>query len=154
MAEKKITDMTGTANKKTKKGLDLSKLNIDFDELIKFTTQAFSLISENPNLLKNLKKNPASTISKILKQQDLNSNTKNAITSILSDNKKSDLSTILDKIGNVTDGDTSKVFDPLKKLTKDSDGLDLGDIVDGESGLVNKKKKSNGIMNVIGKFFK
>lgn len=154
MAEKKITDMTGTANKKTKKNLDLSKLNIDFDELIKFATSALSIISSDSKLLKNLKKNPASTISKVLKKQDLNNNTKSAITSILSNNKKSDLSTILDKIGNATDGDTSKVFNPLKNLTSDSDGLDLGDIVEGISSLKNNKKKSKGIMNILGKFFK
>lgn len=154
MAERKIVDMTGTAKKKEKKNIDLSKLNIDLDELMKFATSILTLITTDSNLLKNIKKDPANTIKKLLKKQDLASNTKNSITSILNDNKKSDLSTILDKIGDATDGDTSSVFDTLKNITSDSDGLDLGDVVEGVSSLMDKKKKTKGIMNVVNKFFK
>lgn len=56
MAERKIIDMTGSAEKEEKKGLDLSRLNIDFDELMKFASSILSLISTDSNLLKNLKK--------------------------------------------------------------------------------------------------
>lgn len=154
MAERKIIDMTGSAEKSKKKGLDLSKLNIDFDELMKFASSILGLITTDSKLLKNLKKDPVSTIKKILKKQDLTSNTKSAITSVLNENKKSDLSTILDKIGDITDGDTSNIFDSLKSLTADSDGLDLGDVVEGVSTLMGSKNKSKGIMSVIGKLFK
>ena len=45
------------------------------------------------------------------------------------DNKNSDLPTILDKIGDATDGDTSNVFDSLKDLVAGDDDLDIGDII-------------------------
>lgn len=154
MAERKIIDMTGTATKKEKKGLDLSKLNIDFDELKKFASSVLKLVVSDSNLLKKLRKDPVNTIKKLLKKVELTSNTKNAITNILSDNKKSDLSTILDKLGDATEGDTSNIFDSLKNLTSDSDGLDLGDVVEVVSTLMNNKGKSKGIMGILGKFLK
>ena len=154
MAERKIIDMTGTAKKKGKKGLDLSKLNIDFDELKKFASSILKLVISDSNLLKKLKKDPVPTIKKLLKKVDLTSSTKNAITSILNVNKKGNLSTILDKISDATDGDTSNIFDSLKNLTSDSDGLDLGDVVEGVYTVMNKKGKSKGIMGILSKFLK
>ena len=56
MAERKIIDMTGSAEKSKKKGLDLSKLNIDFDEIKKLIPSIVSSLMADPNLLKNLKK--------------------------------------------------------------------------------------------------
>ena len=115
MAERKIIDKTGSAAKSEKK-LDLGKLNIDFDEIKKLIPSIVSALMTDSKLLKNLKKKPVETMKKIVKKEDLSDNTKNAIKSILKDNKDSDLPTILDKIGDATDGDTSNVFDSLKDL--------------------------------------
>jgi len=158
MAERKIIDKTGSAN--SSKKIDLSKLNIDFDEIKKLIPSIVSALLQNPKLLKNLKKNPVATMKKIVKKEDLSTNTKNAIKSILKDNKNSDLPTILDKIGDATDGDTSNVFDSLKDLVAGDDDLDIGDIIKGASILkggsskTKTESKGKGLINLIGKFFK
>lgn len=161
MAERKIIDKTGSAAKSEKK-LDLGKLNIDFDEIKKLIPSIVSALMTDSKLLKNLKKKPVETMKKIVKKEDLSDNTKNAIKSILKDNKDSDLPTILDKIGDATDGDTSNVFDSLKDLVAGDDDLDIGDVIKGVSILKGSKSKSktksesksSGLMNMIGKFFK
>ena len=50
---------------------DLSKLNIDFDEMKRLGTSLFSKVSSDSNLLENLKKDPVSTIKNVLKGKNV-----------------------------------------------------------------------------------
>lgn len=153
MAAKKIIDVTGSSKKVSKKKLDLSKLNIDFDEIVKFAKSLLDMLKSNPTLIKKIISNPSSVIKKLVKSVDFSKDTKSAFINILKSNKKSDLSTILDKISNSTDKDASSLFEPIKKITDFADDLNADSIMDSASKLLGGKNKK-GFLSSLGKLFK
>lgn len=130
---------------------DLSKLNIDFDEMKRLGTSLFSKVSSDSNLLENLKKEPVSTIKNVLKGENVSENTEAAVNEVLEENKNSDLKTILGKIGNLVGDKGSEIFEKIGSLV---DGIDLNDVIENVSDLLEKNEKTKGISNILNNFIK
>lgn len=159
MAERKIVEVE--EKKETKK----AGLNIDLSELKKIGAAILAFVASNPELISKLVAKPASYLKKIVKSEDISSDTKKKVNKTISDNKDGGLSSILGSLTSLAGGDseTSDLFGKITKTVKgakvaESAGIDvggiLGGLLGGSSKKTSKKSSSGDLGSIIKHLFK
>ena len=159
MAERKIVEVEAT--KETKK----TGLNIDLSELKKIGAAILAFVASNPELISKLVAKPAAYLKKIVKSEDISSDTKKKVNKTISDNKDGGLSSILGSLTSLSGGDseTNDLFGKITKAVKgakvaESAGIDvggiLGGLLGGSSKKTSKKSSSSGLESIIKHLFK
>lgn len=159
MAERKIVEVEAT--KETKK----TGLNIDLSELKKIGAAILAFVASNPELISKLVAKPAAYLKKIVKSEDISSDTKKKVNKTISDNKDGGLSSILGSLTSLSGGDseTNDLFGKITKAVKgakvaESAGIDvggiLGGLLGGSSKKTSKKSSSSGLGSIIKHLFK
>ena len=158
MAERKFVEVEEV--KETKK----SGVNIDLSELKKIGSAILAFIVANPSLVNKLIDKPATYLKKIVKGENVSSDTKKKVNKTIDDNKSGDVTSILTSLAKLSKGDseTSNIFgnisDVLKK-TKAS-GIDVGSLAGGLGNILGSsskktsKKSSNDFGSIIKNLFK
>ena len=162
MAEKKIVDVEATETKK-------SGLNIDLSDLKKIGAAILAFVVANPDLTKKLLEKPASYLKKIVKGEDVSSDTKKKVNKTIDESKNGGLTSILGSLTSLSGGNTEidDIFDKVSNTVKgakvaEAAGIDVGGILGGLLGGSNTKSKtkkssknsSSGLGNIIKGLFK
>ncbi len=164
MAEKKIVDVEETKKEEKKAGL-----NIDLSDLKKIGAAILAFVVANPELTKKLLAKPAAYLKKIVKGEDVSSDTKKKVNKTIDENKNGGLTSILGSLTSLSGGDTEidDIFGKVSNTVKgakvaEAAGIDVGGILGGLLGGSNTKTKtkksskssSSGIESIIKGLFK
>lgn len=164
MAEKKIVDVEETKKEEKKSGL-----NIDLSDLKKIGAAILAFVVANPDLTKKLLAKPAAYLKKIVKGEDVSSDTKKKVNKTIDENKNGGLTSILGSLTSLSGGDTEidDIFGKVSNTVKgakvaEAAGIDVGGILGGLLGGSNTKTKtkksskssSSGIESIIKGLFK
>ena len=156
---KKLVEVESTT-KETKK----SGLNIDLGDLKKIGVAILAFLASNPDLVSKLLKKPAALIKKIVKGEDVSSDTKKTVNKAIKESKSGGLTDILSSLTSLGGGDSeiNDIFGKIKTTVTgakvaESAGIDVGGILGGLLGGSSSKKstkKSSSSDSVIGSLFK
>lgn len=160
MAEKKIVRVESTTKEAKKSGL-----NIDLGDLKKIGVAILAFVASNPELVSKLVQKPAAYLKKIVKGEDVSSDTKKKVNKTIDENKSGGLTSILGSLTSLAGGDTdtSDIFGKISSTVKgakvaESAGIDvggiLGNLLGGSSKKKSSKKSSGGIGDIFKSFFK
>ena len=164
MAEKKIVDVEEAKKEDKKAGL-----NIDLSDLKKIGAAILAFVVANPELTKKLLAKPAAYLKKIVKGEDVSSDTKKKVNKTIDENKNGGLTSILGSLTSLSGGDTEidDIFGKVSNTVKgakvaEAAGIDVGGILGGLLGGSNTKTKtkksskssSSGIESIIKGLFK
>ena len=164
MAEKKIVDVEESKKEEKKSGL-----NIDLSDLKKIGAAILAFVVANPDLTKKLLAKPAAYLKKIVKGEDVSSDTKKKVNKTIDENKNGGLTSILGSLTSLSGGDTEidDIFGKVSNTVKgakvaEAAGIDVGGILGGLLGGSNTKTKtkksskssSSGIESIIKGLFK
>ena len=159
MAEKKITRVESTKEETKKSGL-----NIDLGDLKKIGLAILAFLAANPELTSKLLKKPAAYIKKIIKGEDVSSDTKKTVNKTIKESSGS-LTDILSSLTSLGGGNSeiNDIFGKIKTTVTgakvaEAAGVDvgglLGGLLGGSSSKKSTKKSSSSSGNVIGNLFK
>ncbi len=143
MAEKKIVDVE--AKGETKK----SGLNIDLGDLKKIGAAILAFVVANPDLTKKLLAKPAAYLKKIVKGEDVSSDTKKKVNKTIDSSKEGGLTSILGSLTSLSGGNSeiSDIFGKISNTVKgakvaEAAGVDVGGLLGGLLGGQSSKSKS------------
>lgn len=118
MSERKIVRVEDKKSSKLK--LDLSKIDIDADELADLAEDLLGYVKKNPDALKDLKKKPVQTIAEFLAFQKASDATKNVVQKLVEDQDDGDMLSVLGSLSGLLDSGKSK---STAKKAKGNDAL-------------------------------
>ena len=156
MAERKIVEVE-EEKKETKK----AGLNIDLSELKKIGAAILAFVASNPELISKLLKKPAGYLKKIVKSEDVSSDTKKKVNKTIDDSKSGGLTSILGSLTSLSGGNNeiSDIFGKISTTVKgakvaESAGIDVGGILGNLLGSSSKKSTKKSSDNALGNIFK
>ena len=164
MAEKKIVDVEETKKEDKKAGL-----NIDLSDLKKIGAAILAFVVANPELTKKLLAKPAAYLKKIVKGEDVSSDTKKKVNKTIDESKNGGLTSILGSLTSLSGGNTEidDIFGKISTTVKgakvaEAAGIDVGGILGGLLGSDTKKttkktsksSSSNGLESIVKSLFK
>ncbi len=145
MAEKKIVDVESTKTETKKSGL-----NIDLGDLKKIGAAILAFVVSNPDLTKKLLAKPAEYLKKIVKGEDVSTDTKKKVNKTIDDSKSGGLTSILSSLTSLSGGNSeiSDIFNKVSNTVKgakvaEAAGVDVGGLLGGLLGGSTSSSKSS-----------